>query len=509
MKIARWPALVLIPLLLLAAVLLSDDDPDAATEPVDDVQVLGPLLASPDSLGAFWFCAGGTGVEGSAADHSVIVTNTTDEDRLATLTVYGSRPADGVRPEPVSVQFGVAPYTRSDPQLLRSFLPGAEYVSATVEIDGGGVLVEHEVTGPLGNDRAPCATTTSGDWVVPFGATDSTAPNATARELLVLFNPFPADAVLDATFFTERGARGTPEDFNGLVVPGRSVVGIDLAAIDVTASDEVSATITARTGRVVVDRIQVLADPAAGRVGVALSSGVPAPSETWTFAAGGLGPTRREQLFVANPGTVPSEVDVEVRPMSDELAPEPFQLTVQPGSHVLLDLAAEERLASFVTDGQAYTLIVRTADGTKVAAERVVSVAPGQFGAGLATGTGAALAGLRLTADMSGAQTGSELVLFNPSSETIARVRLSVVGGGRSEEPLGAEEIEIEPGSGQVIAITDLSADPVAVVVMESNVPIIAERDVVGPTDRWSAMAVPDLATASIARQSLFADLGE
>jgi hypothetical protein len=60
-----------------------------------------------------------------------------------------------------------------------------------------------------------------------------------------------------------------------------------------------------------------------------------------------------------------------------------------------------------------------------------------------------------------------------------------------------------------VIAITDLSADPVAVVVMESNVPIIAERDVVGPTDRWSAMAVPDLATASIARQSLFADLGE
>ena len=195
--------------------------------------------------------------------------------------------------------------------------------------------------------------------------------------------------------------------------------------------------------------------------------------------------------------------------MSDELAPEPFQLTVQPGSHVLLDLAAEERLASFVTDGQAYTLIVRTADGTKVAAERVVSVAPGQFGAGLATGTGAALAGLRLTADMSGAQTGSELVLFNPSSETIARVRLSVVGGGRSEEPLGAEEIEIEPGSGQVIAITDLSADPVAVVVMESNVPIIAERDVVGPTDRWSAMAVPDLATASIARQSLFADLGE
>jgi hypothetical protein len=197
-----------------------------------------------------------------------------------------------------------------------------------------------------------------------------------------------------------------------------------------------------------------------------------------------------------------------VRPMSDELAPEPFELTVQPGSHVLLDLAAEQRLASFVADGQAYTLIVRTADGTKVAVERAVSVLPGQAGAGLATSTGTALAGLRLTADMSGAQVGSELVLFNPSTETIARVRLSLVGSGRREDPLGLEEIELEPGSRRVILIDDLSADPVAVVIMESNVPIIAERDVVGASDRWTAVAVPDLATASIARQSLFTDLG-
>ena len=34
-------------------------------------------------------------------------------------------------------------------------MPNAAYASATVELSGGGVVVEHSVSGPTGFDRAP------------------------------------------------------------------------------------------------------------------------------------------------------------------------------------------------------------------------------------------------------------------------------------------------------------------------------------------------------------------
>ena len=69
----------------------------------------------------------------------------------------------------------------------------------------------------------------------------------------MLFNPFPDDAIVDGVFSTEDGIR-QPERFDGLVVPGRGTVAVDLGD-DVTRREEVAATITARNGRIVVDRI--------------------------------------------------------------------------------------------------------------------------------------------------------------------------------------------------------------------------------------------------------------
>ncbi|HEX7094824.1 MAG TPA: DUF5719 family protein, partial [Acidimicrobiales bacterium] len=434
------------------------------------------------------------------------------------VVVYGSRPAGGEPPAPASVALAAKPYTRVELR-LGDFL-AADYVSATVGVDGGGVLVEHRVNGPQGSDRAPCSSVSSPTWTVPVGATDTTAANALAREVLVFFNPFPADAVLDPRFSTEAGERGTPEDLIGLVVPGRSVVAVDLAAADLTVSTEVAAQITARAGRVVVDRIQTYADPETGRAGVALSPGVPASAAAWVFPVGELGPNRRELLVVANQGELPADVDVEVRPLVDDMAPEPFELTVQPNRHVALDLWSEiaqrqamsapptsEPQPPTIAQPVPYTLVVRTADGTQVSAERLTWGVPGQPGGGVSVSNGSAVAGTRLVADLTGAEAGSRLVLFNPSTESVARVQLSIIGDGQRREPAAVTTVDVEPGSSRAVPVEQLGSGQL-VVIMESSSPVVAERDMVEGTERSIATAVPDADTVSMLDLLVFADLG-
>ena len=96
-------------------------------------------------------------------------------------------------------------------------------------------------------------------------------------------------------------------------------------------------------------------------------------------------------------------------------------------------------------------------------------------------------------------------MLVNPSNETIARVQLSIIGDGERHDPIGDSSIELEPGARRVIPVEDLATGTYAVVI-ESNVPIIGERDVVSAGDRFEAIAVPDADGASLAELSLFSD---
>ena len=368
------------------------------------------------------------------------------------------------------------------------------------------MTVERRVSGAPGADAGLCSSTASPNWSVPVGGTDTTAANAIRREILVFFNPFPADAVLDVRFSTDSGDRGTPEDFRGFVVPGRGVVAVDLANADVILSQEVTAEVVARTGRVVVDRLELFAQPGVV-TGMALSTGVPTTAESWIFPAGQISATRGELLVVANPGDLPAEVDVEIRPEKADLAPEPFELTVQPHRHVTLNLATEERMQELLAQAASFSIIVRTADGTAVAAERIAWVPPGQPGVGVATSTGTAIAGTTLVADLTGAQPGSLLTVFNPSTESVAQVEIQILANGAVTTPLGDDEIQIQPGRRFSIPVESLATGEYAV-VLRSSVPVTAERDVVLPVDRYLAGAAVDASSAQLLDLSFFDDVG-
>src|SRR3546814_2893772 len=97
-------------------------------------------------------------------------------------------------------------------------------------------------------------------------------------------NPFPDDATLDITFATDDQIRETGR-FQGFVVPGRSVVGAYVE--DLGYRDQVSTQIEVRSGRLVVDRIQMFegTDDDARR-GITLGLGAPVPALEWVFPDG-------------------------------------------------------------------------------------------------------------------------------------------------------------------------------------------------------------------------------
>jgi hypothetical protein len=317
----RLPVVVVLAAALAGAVAVDGarDDPNADATGASAVRPGTLMPASPpaDVGSSTWYCAAGTAVEGGMADHTVTVLNPTDDELAATLTVFagdiahpGTAGAGAAEPAPTmgadpaatttvdpeatttaTPAAGAAAAVRSTPVTEQVALPAGERVdvrlgdfveaplaAALVEVDGGDVAVEHRVAGEHGVDAGACSTFTAPTWHLAWGAT-----TRDARDIVVLFNPFPSSATVDAVFTTEDGRR-EPVRFQGFPVPAGSVVGVDLGD-DVTRSEQVSATFEARSGRVVVEQLQQY-DGSLGTRGLSLTLGVPAAGETWVFADG-------------------------------------------------------------------------------------------------------------------------------------------------------------------------------------------------------------------------------
>ena len=232
---------------------------------------------------------------------------------------------------------------------------------ATEPAEPPAATVEHEVRGPRGADTAPCTARSAATWHFAWGAT-----TRDADEQLVLFNPFPNDVAVDAVFSTDRGVR-EPQRWQGLTVPARSVVAVDVGD-DVTRRDHVAASLHVRGGRLVVARVQAF-DGQLGAAGMSVATGVPEAGLDWSFAEGRVEPGDAARIVLYNPGTTVAEMEVVVEVGEEEVdyQPEPFGVTVRPGRYEVLDLAEQAR----VPKGLAQTVQVRSTNGVPVVVERV------------------------------------------------------------------------------------------------------------------------------------------
>src|SRR5699024_5558843 len=133
-----------------------------------------------------------------------------------------------------------------------------------------------------------CPTSTADEWFAPAGSTA-----IGAEEFLLVYNPFPAPAVISLAF-TSGGSTTTPRPLQGVTIEGSSLQvfsGDDLPA----RRDDLAAHLTTRTGRVVLGRVQSFdgdgdafppvreADEVAAPTGVSATPAIPTTSTRWVF----------------------------------------------------------------------------------------------------------------------------------------------------------------------------------------------------------------------------------
>jgi hypothetical protein len=472
--------------------------------------------ARPETAGSStWYCAAGTAEADGFADHRVAIVNTGDEPRTATLTVVTGaiRRPDG--PEGGAAEAGGPPVTREVAvpagkrvEIRLGDVAAAGLAAAVVEVDGGGAAVEHQVSGPHGEDAGPCATFAGSTWHLAWGAT-----TRDARDVVVLFNPFPSPATVDGTFVTEDGGR-EPVRFQGFPVPAGGVVGVDLGD-DVTRSQQVAATFRARTGRIVVERLQQF-DGSLGTEGLSLDLAVPSAGTTWVFADGEAtvpapvppapgedpapaasgddddGHASSEKIVVYNPSRERARVEVRVLPGGDDPgpAPQPFRLSVPGGAYETIDYGDQARIVA----GEPHTTVVHVTNGTRVVAQRVtVDAGPRPSSRRPPTGEVTAAPGARLAAPTWAFPTaGSEddetavFVVFNPDPDEPVRVRLAVPGRGGDRDGEGGSA-QVPPGGR--VALDAPTGAGTAGVVLSAGGPVVAERVVRAADGRRETLA--------------------
>lgn len=496
MRARRLAAIVLLAGAIVAAALhdRNDESTVAAANPRLLARVAMPTGSPAQALSTTWFCAAGTASEGGSADHTVIVANHTEQQGFGTLTIYGGSVAEkdgGELPEfePVERTFRIGPRRRLEFDLGE--VVDTPLASAVVEIRGTSAVVDHQLAGEHGTDSGPCASSPSDEWHFSWGMT-----RRDTRELFVLFNPFPDDATLDIDFVTDDGPR-QPVRFDGFVVPGQSVVGVDVGD-DVTRRDHVSATVRARSGQVIVERLQIF-DGSLGVEGLTSTLGTPQPAEVWMFPDGMVANGVIERYVVYNPSDRPAEVELEVR-LDDRnrkegdpplVQPEPFELTIPANSYVSRTLNDEER----ITKGVAHQAVVRSLNGVPVTAERVIFVRPPSARSGISATPGSTFASNAWVL-AAGAATDSIdewVTIVNPSTETTARVSVRVLANGQTIAVQDVQDLPIQPGGRLAIRMGEHIKRPDLAVVVGSTSPVVVERSLyrVGSLGLSASMGIP------------------
>lgn len=443
-------------------------------------------LVAPTGAVNTWLCPGGSGPAG-IAELTVQIENGSDEWRAVTVSVL---PGGSASPEPAVFALEIEPRDRALLQPSEA-VPGADWVGVMVEARGSDVVVEQILTASQGGvGRSLCLTRVADSWVVSNGATRSAVERE--RFVVMLLNPFPDAAVADIELVADVGR----DSIDGLVIPARRVVAVDVTA-EVTVAATVAAFVDVVSGRVAVSWIQIADGSIAGR-GARTAPAVAEAATLWHLPVAAVSVARRDVVAVSNPSTVDvAEVDLEIIPEAPEVEVSPIEITVRPGRTALVDLSEQGRLEGI---GH-FSVAVRSLAAVPVAAS-ITSVVgntdPAGVGDGQVAGSTATsgadgasrrwLVPVQLPASGPGIELGGDagaLVIVNPSAVGIAEVDVSVEG-----DPV--RSVEIAPGRVRRLPLAPL-APPGSdrfLVEVDSSAPVVVGRELVGLTSRSASLGV-------------------
>ncbi len=425
------------------------DGPLGATAISSQVPVAAPASARSSA----WYCPG-LPVSGALGEGLVVVANAGDRRLTGTVTVFPDRGES--RQTPIAV----GPSSRASVRLTD--VVSSPYASALIELDGGEAVAEAVVTGAMGDSVSPCASSASSSWYFAEGVT-----TRDASEVLLALNPFPDDAVVDVVFSTEEGIV-SPQALTGLLVRGQALTAINVGDF-VQRRESVSVSLVARTGRLVVGRVQTF-DGTAGRKGISVGLGAAAPGPVWYFPEGMVTDGQSERFHVYNPGR--TEAQVEMVLALDTGEAEPLRLTI-PRESRLTVVAAEE---SRIPKGVPHAVTVRSLEGPEVVVERTIDGAAPSPRTGASITLGARLPAKRwATAAGAADETTDQWVVVQNPGERPASVTLKVLADG--SPLLVGTAIVVPPGERRAFHVNNSLKRATAPVLVTASEEVIVERD--------------------------------
>jgi hypothetical protein len=452
--------------------------PAPAVAPIQPVPVAAPAQA----LSSSWFCAGATDdhhrgqANPGPVPGAVVIANSGLGTASGLVTLV---PSQG---SPVRVPVSVDPDSRTT--VKEDVRAGAPWIGAIVDIDAGAVAVEQEIDGPSGRSATPCATAGSSQW---YFATGATLINAAVT--LSMLNPYSTDAVVDLSFTTDQGLE-QPQEFQGVVVAPGQLVTVNLGD-HLRRRRAIATTITARSGRLVAWKTDVVsqptpgeavlgtaaataafADPAAAIAGVTVTLGMAAPALSWTWADGHAGNGVDERYVIYNPGTGAAEVRLSLD--LDQGVAEPFDLSVGPEQVITVVSSQEVR----IPPGVNHAAVLQSINGVPVVAERTVAAASPSSWTGLGELPGGRVAASRwlLAAGMADRHHDGIVVVYNPGSAPVAATLEGL--SGRAQIPL--DQVTVGAGRKAAVRLNSVRLALDEPLVVSASAPVYVETDLYG-----------------------------
>ncbi len=409
----------------------------AAAEPPQ-----GPTMAPGGAPSAAWYCPGGPLARIDQADVSVALANTTARSLEATVTAL---PVAGLG-DPVERRVQV-PALGAASLRLADLLDGTKPAGASV-VGPGGLVAQQSIKTPEGSSVGPCASAASERWYTAVGSTA-----AGTSLLLTLLNPFPDEAIVSLAFSTEQG-RTVPGGLQGVVVPGRSVLVVDVDE-HARRRESVAAEVVARRGRLVVGRNF--------RKGTGSSTALaaPSPTATWYLPGGVRADGAANRLVVANPSDQDAEVSVELR--LQEGAVEPLTLAVPAQERTELNLDDPR-----VPKGVPYAIAARSLEDVPIIAERSTEGRSGR--SDVLGGPSPDRAWVAVAASP-----GQDTLAIYNAGEGQAEVTITPLDG--EGVALAGDPLRVEPGTRATLRLDDKASAKGAAVLVESNQLLVVERN--------------------------------
>jgi hypothetical protein len=375
------------------------------------------------------------------------------------------------------------PSTRQDVQvdpggqLIVAEKAGAPpYLGAVVDLDGGQAAVQQVVTGNEGTSSTACATSGSSAWYFPTGTTQESSTLS-----LTLVNPYPDDAIADLSFTTEQGQEN-PQDFQGIVIPANSVLGLDLGS-HLRLRAAIATTVNLRVGRVAAFETQTVqaqssaavANQAPGSLpwppGTSLTRGAPATGTAWWWPTGAASDGANEQYVIYNPGG--AEAQVSLQPDLDQGSADPFQISVDPHAVAVVTTNTESRIPKGV--GHAAGLHVTNGIGV-VAARLALSTSPASPTGVTSVGGSRMESGHWLVpGDSSTDPVNAAVGIYNPGPTPVTVAITSLQGALP-----GQSAVVIQGRRRYLLATSGAVANPALAgpLRVDASGPVVVERDV-------------------------------